>query len=30
VLDFIGDVRDRVGVSRNTLRRYRNYGPAPV
>lgn len=25
VLDFIGDVRDRVGVSRNTLRRYRNY-----
>jgi integrase len=25
VLDFIADVRDRVGVSRNTLRRYRNY-----
>jgi integrase len=25
VLEFIADVRDRVGVSRNTLRRYRNY-----
>ena len=25
VLDFMGDMRDRVGVSRNTLRRYRNY-----
>jgi integrase len=25
ILDFVGDVRDRVGVSRNTLRRYRNY-----
>lgn len=25
VLDFMGDLRDKVGVSRNTLRRYRNY-----
>ena len=25
ILDFVGDVRDRVGVSRNTLRGYRNY-----
>ncbi len=25
VLDFMADMRDKVGVSRNTLRRYRNY-----